>query len=225
MAGVSGVTLRLEKAVVLVGESITASGEVSPPLPMLDVYIRLNGEVIGSAKTDYMGRYSTEITLVREGDFSVTAVCQGVSSDPVPLTVRPVAPPTRPAPPAPVIVLAPEVAVRKLSDVSLDEFREMLRGVLAEAFGISGRYYFYEGTLDPGRSKDFDFLKLLGKPAWEGYIINDHDTESLWVSIDGGPWVEVAAGEVYPLYKRTPSKLTVENRSTTASIKFRLEAR
>jgi hypothetical protein len=224
MAGVAGVSLRLEKTVVSVGESITASGEVSPPLPMLDVQIKLDDTVIGSAKTDYLGRYSTEITFVEEGEFKVTAVCAGVSSDPLPVTVRPVAPPAPVVAPAPTVILTKEVAAKKLSELSTDEFLGMLRGALFEALGIAHRYYSYKGTLAAGASKEFNFLTLLGKPASEGYLINDHDTESLWVSIDDGPSVEVAAGELYPLYKRMPSKLRVENRSSV-DIKYRLEAR
>jgi hypothetical protein len=222
MAGVAGVRLRLEKTVVLVGESITASGEISPPLPMLDVKILIDSEVANVGKTDYLGRFSIPITLSKVGEFKVTAVCAGVSSDPVPLTVRPVAPPA--PPPAPTYV-APAVVTAKLSEITVDDFTRLLRGLLEEAFGISEVYDFRQGILEPNSSKEFDIEKVLGRPALEGYVINDHDTESLWLYVNNGPLIEVKPGEVYPLYKRKARKLKIENKSATVSVPYRLEVR
>jgi hypothetical protein len=222
MAGVAGVSLRLEKAVVSVGESISASGEVSPPLPMLDVKILIDSEVANVGKTDYLGRFSIPITLNKSGEFKVTAVCAGVSSDPAPLTVRTVAPPA-PAP-APTYV-APAVVSAKLPDLTVDDFTKLMRGLLEEAFGVSEAYDFRQGVLAPNTSKDFEIEKVLNRPALEGYLINDHDTESLWLSVNSGPSIEVKPGEVYPLYKRKARKLKIENRSATVSVPYRIEYR
>jgi hypothetical protein len=64
-------------------------------------------------------------------------------------------------------------------------------------------------------------LRRIGK---EGYLINDHDTQSLWITVNRLSAVEVKAGEVYPLFKRDVSYLKIENR-TSVSIPYRLEVR
>jgi hypothetical protein len=120
----------------------------------------------------------------------------------------------------------------KLMEVSLEDFSKMVhkvfRDALFETLGISQSYVWDKRVLHPNEKYEYDLMVMLRRPAWEGYIINDHDTESIWIAIhDGvsyGPWIEIKAGEVYPFYKRFPVKVWVHNRSSVDVI-YRLELR
>jgi hypothetical protein len=235
MEAVREVRLRLEKTVASLGELIHFEGEVSPPVPLLEVLILCDNVVITTAKTDSMGKFSGDLFFTTSGTFKVKAVVGSVESEPIPVTVtyRVVTV----APPAPVVEV-PRVEVPvpalplKLSEVSLEDFSKMMHKVfrdsLFEAIGISQSYVWDKRILHPDEKYEYDLMTILRRPAWEGYIINDHDTESLWIAIhDGvsyGPWIEVRAGEVYPFYKRFPVKVWVHNRSSV-DITYRLELR
>jgi hypothetical protein len=89
MEAVREVRLRLEKTVVSLGELIHFEGEVSPPIPLLEVSILCDNIVIATARTNSMGKFSGDLFFTISGTFKVKAVVGGVESDPIPVTVTP----------------------------------------------------------------------------------------------------------------------------------------
>ena len=227
--------LSLAKVTPYVEESVRAYGYLrmdTIPLPGWAVEILANEVVVGSTSTDVEGNFSTFVSFKQIGSFRVRArvLMLKVESNVIDVAVSP-APPL-PPPPPPVVVVRPEVRVVELrADEFEAVFRRALReelpavvGGMKELYGIRPDYFYRSETLAAKKFIDIDVVKELGRVAKEGYLINDHDTESLWISVNEKTPAEVKGGESYPLYKRDASNIKIENK-TAVGISLRLELR
>ena len=227
--------LSLAKVAPYEGESVGAYGYLrmdTVPLPGWVVEILADEVIIGSTSTDVEGNFSTFVSF-RQGSFRVRARVPmlAVESNTIDVLVSP-APPV-PPPPPPVVVVRPEGRVVELR---ADEFEAVFRGALREElpavikgmreeiYGIRPDYLYRNETLEAGKFVDINVVEQLGRVAKEGYLINDHDSESLWLTINDKSPIEVKAGEIHPMYKKDASKVWVENKATVG-IPYRLELR
>lgn len=223
----------IEKTEIDVGDSIKTEGKITPPF-VYPIEIVQDKTVIARTFTDPKGEFTVYITFPDVGDFSIYAKIPiiEIKSDTIRIKVKEVPkPPLPPPPPVFPPVPPPPPPTLMLTQATIDQLRSLIRDELKfdrtellKSFGFWEDYYYTTDVLPPLGVKEFDVIKLIGRIATEGYVINDHDAESLWLSINDRTLVEIKSKEIYPLFKRLPRKLRIVNK-TKVPIPYRMEIR
>jgi len=142
-------------------------------------------------------------------------------------------------PPPPPPVIPPELLPKLFRDLTVREVEVLLRTVIRREleaaldelekilrtyWAIHLDYLYFTGTVTKDEPFEVNVLEELGRVGLRGYVINNHDIDSLYVRFNRGDRIEVKAGEAYPIAFRLVEILTIETDST-AKIPYRAEIR
>lgn len=223
------------KPELFIGERTVASGILlvdEKPVPYTRVEVIADDILVGACSTDAFGKFSCSFSLPRTNTWKVytRAMVNGVQVTGKIITVFVRAPPPPPVPVPKPPPLAPivEITAAQLEDM----FRRAIREETERAFRVAQREelgirpdYLYKTDVIPAKGVlEIDVLGILGRVGKEGYLINNHDVEPLWISVNKLEFIKVPGGELYPFFKRDVKHVKIENR-TMVDIPYRIEIR
>ncbi|MEM2832767.1 MAG: hypothetical protein QXT16_08995 [Candidatus Caldarchaeum sp.] len=186
---VGAVWLRLGKTLVQLGEYVDFEGSISPPLPLLEVKIKADEQVLATVTTDAFGRFSGSLMFTASGKFKVRAVVLGKESDPIEVEVLSRVVPVE-AVVVPVVRLEvapppPEILDQKLTEVTLRNLVDELHTRLVTILGLPSHPVSIVDTKTTSSTEYVDVVSWTVGGVWgEHYTIRGGEVKEISLTAD-----------------------------------------